>query len=217
MGCFRRSGLVVAAAASQQLAAVAERPDVVIAADSGLHTVMARGWIPDRVVGDMDSVDTDVLAAAERGGASIQRHEIAKDETDLELALEAVTRAGVTDLHVVARGDGRLDHQLANLAALAAPRLAEIAIFATIGEHSVWVVRGRREIALAVGDHVALQPIGGEARVTTRGVAFPLRDETLSAFGARGIANRVTESPVTVEVARGVVLVTSSPEPLDRG
>jgi len=215
MDAVRRTGLVVASAAPSQLDELIERPDVVIAADGGLHAVTARGWVPDLVVGDMDSVDVDVLAAAQERGAAVDRHDVAKDETDLELALDAARRAGVTDLHVVVRGDGRLDHQLANLMVLAAPRLAAIAIVASIGEHAVWVVRGRREIPRAVGDHIALQPVGGDARVTTIGVAFPLHDETMSPFAARGIANRVTATPVVVEVSHGVVLVSSSPPSLE--
>lgn len=211
MGTDERTGLVVASAGNEQLAAVGVRPDVVIAADSGLHPVMAHGWVPDHVVGDMDSVDPDALTAAQRAGAVIERHAVAKDETDLELALATALRLGVTDLEIVARGDGRLDHQLANLFALAAPELSAMRISAAIGDHRVWVVRGRCELELLAGAHLALHAVGGPAVVTTNGVAYPLAGETLSPFEGRGIANEVVVSPVQVDVSEGVVLVVSSP------
>lgn len=212
MGADERTGLVVASAGPRQLAAIDDRPDVVIAADSGLHAVMAKGWVPDCVVGDMDSVDPDTLAAAEYGGAVVERHAVTKDETDLELALAAALRLGVTDLLVVARGGGRLDHQVANLVVLAAPHLGSMRISAAIGDHRAWVVRGRRELDLPIGAHLALHAVGGQSTVTTAGVAYPLSRETLSPFEARGIANEVTARPVRIEVLDGVVLVVSSAE-----
>ncbi len=206
-----RSGLVVASCDALGLADITERPAIVVAADSGLHAVMGRGWTPDCVVGDMDSVDLNLLAAAEKGGALIERHPVMKDESDLELALAAAKRLGVTDAHVVARDGGRLDHQFANLVVLAAPRLDPMRVSATIGDHQVWVVRGGQDLRLPVGSHLGIHAVGGPATVSTSGVAFPLDREVLSAFEARGIANAVVEEPVRLEVTLGVVLIVSSP------
>ena len=84
-----RRALIVAAASPQQLVGIATRPDVVIAADSGLHAVLAAGWIPDRLIGDLDSADPAAVEIAAEGGAVVDRHPVGKDETDLELALAA--------------------------------------------------------------------------------------------------------------------------------
>ena len=37
--------VIVAAASVEQLASFTDRPDLVIAADSGLHAVLAHGWV----------------------------------------------------------------------------------------------------------------------------------------------------------------------------
>ncbi len=206
-----RFGLVVASSGARHLAKLDVRPSVVVAVDSGLHAVIGKGWLPDCVVGDMDSVDPDALATAEDSGAVIERHAVTKNESDLELGLMAAKRLGVTDAHVVARGGGRLDHQFANLVVLAAPHLAPMRVAATIGDHQVWAVRGTRSLRLPVGSHLAIHAVGGLARVSTSGVAFPLDCEDLSAFEARGIANAVVEEVVRLDVTSGVVLVVSSP------
>lgn len=203
--------MIVAAATTEQLADVAERPDLVIAADSGLHAVLDRGWIPDVVVGDLDSARPDAVQAAADAGATIDRHPAAKNETDLELALAAAIDAGATDLRVIVRDDGRLDHQLANLFSLAKPEWRDVSLQADVGDHTVWVVRGDRNLAVEPGQHLALLPIGGSARVTSRGVAFPLDAEVLSPFDGRGIANEALESVVALSVTEGVLLVVSSP------
>ena len=203
--------LVVAAAEPAQLADISERPDLVIAADSGLHAVAGRGWRADLVVGDMDSVAPTALDQARREGDTLEQHEVAKDRSDLELALDAARRFGAASVHVVVRGGGRLDHQLANLLVLTAPELSSVSITASVGHHRVWVVRGRRALDLPVGAHLGLQPVGGPARLTTAGLAYPMTDGTLSPFAAHGIANEVVATPVVVEVDEGVVLAVSSP------
>ncbi len=206
-----RRALIVAASSPQQLVDIETRPDVVIAADSGLHAVLAAGWIPDRLIGDLDSVDPAAVEIAAEGGAVVDRHPVGKDETDLELALAAAVDAGATEIQVVVRADGRLDHQLANLFALAKPDWSAAEVRADIGDHVVWVVRGERRLEVGIGQHLALLPIGGPARVTTCGVAFSLADEVLSPFDGRGIANEAIESVVSLTVSDGVVLVVSSP------
>ena len=206
-----RRALIVAAAAPRQLDIIDQRPPVVIAADSGVHAVLDRGWFPDVVVGDLDSARDDAVAAAVDAGAELEAAAVDKDETDLELALDAAVRRGATELLVVVRGDGRLDHQLANLMALAAPSLADVEVAALIGDHEVWTVRGERRLDLPVGRHLALVPVGGRATITSSGVAFPLAAETLSPFAGRGIANEVTETPVHLVVHDGVALAISSP------
>ena len=205
-----RRALIVAAASPQQLVDIETRPDVVIAADSGLHAVLAAGWIPDRLIGDLDSVDPAAVEIAAEGGAVVDRHPVGKDETDLELALAAAVDAGATEIRSFAR-DGRLDHQLANLFALAKPDWSTAEVRADVGDHRVWVVRGERRLEVGIGQHFALLPIGGPARVTSHGIAFPLADEMLSPFDGRGIANEATESVVSLTVSEGVVLVISSP------
>ena len=211
----QRRALIVAAASPQQLVGIETRPDVVIAADSGLHAVLAAGWIPDRLIGDLDSADPAAVEIAAEGGAVVDRHPVGKDETDLELALAAAVEAGATEIQVVVRSDGRLDHQLANLFALAKPDWSTAEVRADVGDHRVWVARGEHRLSVGIGQHLALLPVGGPARVTTRGVAFPLADEVLSPFDGRGIANEATESVVSLTVSDGVVLVVSSPAHAD--
>ena len=207
------SVLVVASGAPHDAVVDAPPVDLVIAADGGVASLLAAGRTPDLVVGDADSAAPEALAAAEAAGAEIRHHPPTKDESDLELALEEARRSGATAIHVIAADGGRLDHQLGNLAVLASPRWSA-RLDARIGDHRVWVVRGRRELPLVVGDHLALQAIGGPARgVRTGGVRFELHGEDLDPFVARGIANEVSEAAPWVEVADGVVLAISSPTP----
>ena len=106
----------------------------------------------------------------------IERHPVAKDATDLELALDAARARGVERIVVIGGHGGRLDHFLANALVLTAPALEHVRVEARIGDATVVVVRDRVELLGAVGDLCSLLPIGGVARgVTTEGLRFPLR------------------------------------------
>src|SRR5690348_5635560 len=106
----------------------------IVAADSGLHSVLDLGLNADVVVGDMDSVDEAKLAAAIDAGARVEQHPADKDFTDLELALQDAERLGATELLVVGGAGGRLDHLLANQLLLASDAYADLRIEAIAGD-----------------------------------------------------------------------------------
>ena len=68
----------------------------VIAADSGLEHAAALGLAVDVLVGDLDSVSTSALEAAEEAGVRVERHPVDKEATDLELALDYALALGAT-------------------------------------------------------------------------------------------------------------------------
>jgi thiamine pyrophosphokinase len=183
----------------------------VVAADSGVHLADGLGLHVDCVVGDMDSADPAAVDAAERAGATIERHPAEKDATDLELALLAAQRHGVDRVVIVGGAGGRLDHFLANVALLASPRFVELGIEARFGDARVRVARGGGppvEIEGSPGDLVTLLPAGGSARgVTTKGLQYPLHGDDLPLGTSRGVSNVIVDAPASVALDDGTLLV----------
>jgi len=196
------------------MAAVPPPHDLVIAADSGLDLAESMGLEVALVVGDMDSVSSGALSRAEQRGVSIERHPAAKDQTDLELAMEAALRRGASSIHVIVGSGGRVDHAIANLMVLASPRWEAATLTATVGESKLWVVHHSALLHLKPGDPLSILPIGGPAAgLATSGLEWELQDDDLSSWVARGVSNVVTCSPVEISVREGVVLAISSPTP----
>lgn len=182
-------------------------PDRVVCADSGVTLARRLGLDVDVVVGDLDSVPEDDLRHVEDAGAEIRRHPPAKDHTDLELALR-VAAEDADRVVVVGGAGGRLDHALANIAALASDELLDVEIRARLGTADVHVVRDRCELDLDPGATVTLLPSGGPARgVTTSGLRYALEDDELPAWSARGVSNVVEDPPVRVDIGDGCLLV----------
>ena len=187
---------------------------MVIAADGGVDRALALGLHVDLAIGDFDSVSSAGLAAAEAEGARVARHPTTKDATDLELALDAAVALGPAGILVVGSGGGRLDHLLGSVLLLADERYAAADVDAYLGDACVSVVRGYRAIAGTPGDLLTLIPMHGPAEgVTTEGLEYPLRGETLPPGTSRGVSNVFTAPRAGITVERGCLLaVRPAPE-----
>jgi thiamine pyrophosphokinase len=188
-----------------------------VAADSGIDHALAIGLVPALAVGDFDSVSAEGLERAERAGTVIERHPAAKDQTDLELALHRAVGLAPDRIVVAGIGGGRTDHLLANLLALADRRYAGPDIDGLLGTTRISVVHDRRTLHGTVGEVVTLLPVNGDADgVTTTGLRYPLRGETLPAGTSRGVSNVFAEAEASVSVTGGTLLAIQ-PEGLASG
>jgi thiamine pyrophosphokinase len=200
-----------------RLLSILDRAEYLIAADGGANWLAAQDHVPDLLVGDMDSVEPEVLDRLRAQGCRIEQHPAQKDETDAELALQAAIALSPQEITVLGALGGRIDHTLGNLALLAMPGLDGIATYIWDGVSVTWLVTESTEIWGAPGDTVSLIPWGGDAvGIVTEGLAYPLQGETLGMGPSRGISNVLAEVPARVTVQAGRLLVVHTPaEELD--
>jgi|Tabmets5t2r1_1033131.scaffolds.fasta_scaffold01193_3 thiamine pyrophosphokinase len=192
---------------ARALAARGPGAAAVIAADSGLEPVLKLGLEVTAVVGDMDSVDPGVLAAATDAGIPIDRHPEAKDATDLDLALDAALARHPERIVVVTGAGDRLDHTLSLAQLLASPRTAGVEVEAWIGNAYLSVIRDETVLRGAPGDLVSLVPLNGPARgVVTDGLLYPLRGEDLPLGSTRGVSNELAAPEASVRLRSGVLV-----------
>jgi len=181
--------------------------DTLIAADGGLHVLQFLGLSPNLLIGDLDSVTPAEVMDLQAAGAEIRRYPVEKDETDLELALLAAEQGGFQSIWLVAALGGRLDQTLANLGLLLLPELDGLEVRLYDGREEVFLIRDGRTIHGRPGDVVSLLPVlGPAAGITTRGLQYPLKGETLYPERSRGISNRMLGDTARVQVDHGVLL-----------
>src|SRR4051812_7298527 len=189
----------------------------VVAADGGLTRATHLGLAPDVLVGDLDSIAADELAAAVAAGIEVMRARVDKDESDTELALLEAVRRGATRITVLgAFGGPRLDHALANVRLLAHPALAGMEVTLLDARWRARLVTApgpggapvERRLPGPIGALVSLLPHDGDARgITTRGLRYPLDDEPLLVGPARGLSNVRTTPDASVTLREGRLLV----------
>jgi len=190
----------------------------VVAADGGARGAERLGLPIDRIVGDGDSLGAEDLQRYGRQGIPIDLSPADKDESDTELAMLAAIELGATAIVVVgAFGGPRLDHTLANVGLLGLAALGGRPCVLLDGRTRVSLLRGPGSITL-VGrgdDIVSLLPFGSAVEgVTTEGLLYPLRDESLPAGPARGLSNVRLGPACVISVRRGYLLIVESPATL---
>lgn len=201
-----------------------EGVDLVIAADGGARHASRLGITLDLWVGDGDSLGDEGISELAAAGVPIERSRADKDQTDLELAVDAALARGAHSLVVVgALGGERLDHALTNVALLARADLAAVSVVLLDGTARLSLVRAPDPTGAPTtvvlpgepGTTVSLLPVGGDVTgVTTDGLVYPLDDEPLLLGSARGVSNVVARSAASVTVRHGFLLVVGSPATL---
>ena len=185
------------------------RPDdFLIAADGGTQHILALGLLPSLVIGDLDSLAADNRRRLEGSSVEIRQYPRDKNETDLELALHSALDEGYRSILILAALGGRLDQSLGNLALLTDPSLAEVDVRLDDGIEEVFFVRKQADIQGRPGDTVSLLPWGSPAGgVTTEGLRWPLRGETLYPDKTRGVSNEMLGETASVTIQSGLLLV----------
>ncbi len=178
--------------------------DWLVAADGGSRHLAALGLKPHLLVGDMDSINPHQLEAFMADGIDIHRHPSEKNETDLDLALQAVLEKGCREVVIVGGLGGRFDQMLANLHLLARPGLASCDVRMDDGHTEVFIIRKEACIHGRPGDTVSLLPVFGAASgITTRGLKYPLHNESLYPYQTRGVSNRLEADEAAVQLTAG--------------
>ncbi len=180
----------------------------VVAADAGLAHARDLGIAVDVAVGDFDSVSDEVLSDAAARGVQVLRHPRAKDQTDLELALDLAVGSGAPRILVVGGQGGRLDHSLGNVASLVTPRLVTRHVEARSGRSRIFVARTETTFTGVPGEYVSLLAWQGPARgVRTEGLRWSLAGEQLEPGSSLGLSNELIGTEGRVALDAGVLLV----------
>lgn len=181
----------------------------VICADGGALHARALGFEPQTIIGDLDSLTADEVARFRAAGAEIIGYPPEKDETDLELALHHCRDIGANSVHILGGLGGRFDQTIANILLLTHPAFSDMRVEIIDGDQRIRLLPpAAHEIAGERGDTISLIPLGAAAEaIKTRGLKYPLNDETLHLGPARGISNVMQEDEAEVAFARGLLLL----------
>ncbi len=172
---------------------------VLVAADSGARRALAAGVMPNAVIGDMDSIDADSLAAIPRD----RLHRIdEQDSTDFDKALRHIAAPLVLAVGFTGQ---RLDHELAVYNALV--RLPDRPAI-VVGEHDICChLPGALTLALEPGTRVSLFPMA-RLRGASTGLRWPIDGIAFAPDGRVGTSNAAVSGAVSLTVdGPGMLLI----------
>ena len=161
------------------------------------------GIRPDAIVGDLDSISPATRKFFSRVETIHLRDQ---ESTDLEKALDYLLMKKIYDVVVVGATGGRPDHTLANFSILKKyHRRMRLRYSDSFCE--LQVIDRSLSLESEVGSVVSLMPLGKCDGITTTGLKYRLRNETLELGVREGTSNEVISSPVKILVKKGSLLL----------
>ena len=181
---------------------VARTVDRIVAADGGANIARAIGLRPDIIIGDLDSM---TRSTRRHFRDVLTLHVARQDNTDLEKALDYLAADRVHEVTILGATGNRIDFTLGNFSALwTYAAFMEVRI-AGEGWYALPVGR-KRTVRARIGTTVSLIPCGSCDGITLRGLEYPLTNASMR-VGETGLSNVVRQSPFTVRVKRGAMLL----------
>lgn len=174
------------------------KSDLFIAADGGGNVARDFGTPPDYVIGDLDSF-------REVPGEHMQViHDPDQETNDLEKALDLANKQGARTVSVLGATGHRLDHTLNNLSVMKKydERFESLRAYDDFGQ--TFLLPRSFKSNLEIGTILSLFPLSGRVNgITTRGLKFPLDDESLENGIRDGLSNEIIETPVEITYKSG--------------
>ena len=187
---------------------LARQADYIICCDGGLLLCNQCEIQPNIIIGDMDSVSPHLLN--EYKDVPIEKHNSVKDETDLELGINhALTKNPSSITLLGGFSSDRFDHQLGNIQALA--KAAEKGINCRMSNEFTDLYIINKNITIQKDPskkHISIMPFTSQiSGVITKGLGYPLDNETLTLPTTRGISNYFTKNQAEISINSGIALI----------
>ncbi len=169
------------------------------AADAGLLLAERFDVLPQKILGDFDSV-----AKPKMDGLLVYPSE--KDQTDSELALDLAVQAGYHDIWMIAPFGGRLDHTVANLCLLEAAEKRNVSLKLYDGENLAFILNEGELILSPHYRYISFFPWKTEAIISLKGFKYPLDHYHLVVEKPIGVSNEPNGPKPQIQVHDGAVL-----------
>ncbi len=182
--------------------------DFVIGVDGGVNSLYRHRMWPDMIVGDMDSIEEEVLKSCIEEEIPIYRYPSEKDETDLQLAMQEAIKMKPAEILFVGLFGDRPDHTLANIQLLQLAVRAGIRVSCHFDSGTLYAISNNLELEGARGDIVSLLPLTEKVSgITLRGFKYALEDGEMVSGVPLGISNELKETRASITIKSGILLV----------
>lgn len=202
-----RVGLILANGPWCEQAAIREQEktvDFTLACDGALNRCVEVGIHVDAVVGDMDSVEPEILAAfARKGGEVVEVRD--PNTNDLFKALKVAKERGATKCVLVGVHDGDPQHAWANMLVCSEQDMDLQSLTST---HVYRFFRPGEAHSIELGPQQTFSLFAAPFanNITLRGCAYPMEKAALET-GSHGLHNRSLGPSVEVEFSEGRLLM----------
>ena len=178
---------------------------ILISADGASNKLYEWKIIPDYIIGDLDSIAPKALTYFRK--RNVQVRKISEQEhTDFEKCIMFALSKKLNEITVIGYGGKRSDHLLNNFSVMKRYH-KKCRIRFIDRDFEIFFARKVTELSCRKGDIISLMAMYKAEGITTHGLQYPLKNESLE-FGIReGALNKAISNKVKIEVKKGDLLV----------
>jgi len=174
----------------------------VACADGGANLAYDYNIIPKFIIGDLDSIKDEVFDFFKSKSKIIKYKR--QSDTDVEKSLKYLQKAGYNDIVILSATGDRLDHTIGILSIII-KFSNDIKISLVHQLNILYVLKGENRLTVKKGETISLFAFDNQTKITTFGLKYPIKNETLP-FGVReSISNVATSNKINISVENGVV------------
>jgi len=183
----------------------------IIAADSGTNVLYKYKIKPDLIIGDLDSIDKNILNEYLKNGTEFKKFPKHKDFSDTQLGVyEAIERES-DEVVILGGTGGRTDHLLANINLLYL--LNEKGIRGKICDdnNEMFLINSPIAIQGKTGEYFSIFSMGTDIKeITIKNCKYPLDKYHLYPRDSLILSNEFTDSKLEVSFDKGPLIFIKS-------
>jgi len=182
-----------------------------VAVDGGCRFFMAADFVPDIIIGDLDSIRS--IPRRFKAQSLLLTHSPDKDKSDLHLALEYAMGEKARAVDIVSPVIDEVDHFLGNVMLLELiDRMATSAVMPKVrivapDYEILWVHDSSRSFSDCAGDRLSVIPMSAAIKLTCRGTEYPAERIRIGRGHSRGLRNRIIRGRASVTIEGKALLV----------
>ena len=186
-----------------------EKYDYIIGADGGCNHLYKMNIIPNYIIGDLDSINEELISYYKNKNVIFEKYTTHKDETDSEICIYLAKKLNATKVDFIGTLGGRIDHTLANIGLMNYVKNMDINPRILTSEEEILIVKNEK-ITLKgnKGDTVSFISIVGDSKgVTLEDMEYPLNNAKVGYLSSLGISNVMVKDECIVKVEDGCALI----------
>jgi thiamine pyrophosphokinase len=195
------------------------RSDKIICVDGALAIVDQLNIPIDYLVGDFDTISSDVLQKylnkIENGEMQtiVKKFKPEKDYTDTDIAIKLATSLKPSEIIILGATGTRVDHMMSNINSLFKPLSCNIKAFLIDEHNKIYLIKEETKLLKKelYGPFISLIAFTDKVlNVTLKGFKYPLLNYELTKGESIGISNEMKEEEAVIELQKGIIMVVEA-------
>ena len=188
---------------------IRENYDFIIGADGGCNHLYKMNITPNYIIGDLDSINNDLVDYYKSKEVIFKTYPSHKDETDSEICIYLAKELKAKEIDFYGSLGGRIDHTLANIGLMHYVRKMDIKPRIITSEEEITIIKNEEVILQGKkGDTVSVIPIMTDANnVTLKKLEYPLNNAKMGYLSSLGISNVMLDNECSIKIEDGYALI----------